>query len=112
MCSNKALLNKINLFKSIYYELRNEMNLLKRKKFKALSVRIITKFVQTFKSKELWFISDRVNKADDNGEHFFKYMINNHPDKKVYYVLSKDSVDYERMKEIGEKKNDLQQEIS
>ena len=93
---------KRNLFKSIYYELRNEMNLLKRKKFKALSVRIITKFVQTFKRKELWFISDRVNKADDNGEHFFKYMINNHPDKKVYYVLSKDSVDYERMKEIGE----------
>lgn len=93
---------KRNLFKSIYYELRNEMNLLKRKKFKALSVRIITKFVQTFKRKELWFISDRVNKADDNGEHFFKYMINNHPDKKVYYVLSKDSIDYERMKEIGE----------
>jgi CDP-glycerol glycerophosphotransferase (TagB/SpsB family)/GT2 family glycosyltransferase len=93
---------KRNLLKSIYYELRNEMNLLKRKKFKALSVRIITKFVQTFKRKELWFISDRVNKADDNGEHFFKYMINNHPDKKVYYVLSKDSVDYERMKEIGE----------
>lgn len=99
---HKLHIQKRNIFKSIYYEIRNELNLLKRKRFKVLLARITTKFIQTFKRKELWFISDRVNKADDNGEHFFKYMIENHPNKKVYYVLSKDSPDYERMSKIGE----------
>ena len=98
---HKLYCQKRSLFKSIYYELRNEYSLLKRKRFKAFLVRLITKFVQTFKRKELWFISDRVDKADDNGEHFFKYMIDNHPKANVYYVLTKNSVDYERMNKIG-----------
>lgn len=92
---------KRNLFRTIYYELRNEMNLLKRKRFKALLARAVTCISRLFKRKELWLISDRFNKADDNGEHFFEYMIRNHPDKNVYYVLSKKSVDYERMSKKG-----------
>lgn len=98
---HKLYCQKRNLFKSIYYELRNEYSLLKRKRFKAFLVRLTTKFVQTFKRKELWFISDRVDKADDNGEHFFRYMIENHPKANVYYVLTKNSIDYERMNKIG-----------
>ena len=46
-------------------------------------------------------ISDRINKADDNGEHFFKYMVNNHKNINTYFVLSKDSADYSRLKKIG-----------
>lgn len=98
---NKLIMHKRNVFKSFYYELRNELNLLKRRRFKAMYARIVTKIARLFKRKELWFISDRVNKADDNGEHFFKYMVENHPDKNVYFVLTSDSPDYERMCKIG-----------
>ena len=90
-----------NIFKSTYYELRNQYGLLRRKLFKALIARITTKLLRLIKIRELWFISDRVNKADDNGEHFFKYMVTHHKNKNIYYVLTKDSPDYERVSKIG-----------
>lgn len=90
-----------NIIKSFYYELRNEMNLLKRKRFKAWYARLYTKIMRIFKTKEIWMISDRVNKADDNGEHFFKYMIEHHPEVKAYFILTKDSPDYTRLSNIG-----------
>ena len=94
-------LEKRNIFKSFYYEIRNELNLLKRKRFKSLFARIYIKLGNIFKRRELWLISDRVDKADDNGEHFFNYMVKNHKDKNIYYVLTKKSVDYERVSKIG-----------
>lgn len=90
-----------NIFRNIKNELLNDIALIRNKRYKAVNLRILTKFLRAFSKKEVWFISDRVNKADDNGEHFFDYMIKNHPDKKVYFVLAKTSPDYERMKKIG-----------
>ena len=46
-------------------------------------------------------ISDRMMKADDNGEVFFKYVCENKKNIKPYFVLSKKSVDYKRLKKIG-----------
>ena len=99
--NNHLILKKRNFFCSFYYELRNDLNLLKRKRFKAFLARFTSKVYRIFKRRELWFISDRVNKADDNGEHFFKYMVNNHPEVDCYYVLTKNSVDYDRLSKIG-----------
>lgn len=98
---NKLYNQKRNLCKSFYYELRNELNLLKRKRWKVWFARINTKIMRLFKRKEIWLISDRVNKADDNGEHFFKYMVENHPEVKTYFILTKESPDYERVSKIG-----------
>ena len=99
---NYMLINhKRNIFKSFYYELRCELNLLKKKLYKVLLARFITKMANMFKHRELWLISDRVSSADDNGEHFFKYMVQNHKDKNVFFVLTKDSPDYQRISKIG-----------
>lgn len=68
---------------------------------KIVLIRLLISIYNSFKHQSIMLISDRVNKADDNGEHFFKYMIEKHPEYKCYYVLSKDSVDYERMCQIG-----------
>lgn len=97
----KIVNQKRNIFKSAYYELRNELNLFKRKNYKLMYARLNTKFMSLFKKKKIWLISDRVNKADDNGEHFFKYMVENHPEIDSYYILTKNSPDYERLKKIG-----------
>lgn len=64
------------------------------------------KLYQTLKSlkkKELWLISDRIKKADDNGEAFFTYMntVGKTKDIDTYFVLDKDSDDYERLRKIG-----------
>lgn len=49
-----------------------------------------------------WLISDRVTRADDNGEAFFRYLQKSgdrHVD--ATFVISADSPDYEAMKQIG-----------
>lgn len=52
--------------------------------------------------KPIWLISDRIDKADDNGEAFFKYLVENHSqDVDAYFILSKDSDDFERMSKVG-----------
>ncbi|WP_054741977.1 CDP-glycerol glycerophosphotransferase family protein [Cellulosilyticum ruminicola] len=51
--------------------------------------------------KEVWLLMDRVDKADDNAEHLMRYLNTQDETSKRYYVISKDSPDYERMKQYG-----------
>lgn len=83
-------------------EIKNIFGMIKTKKLKQLVVRYMIKFTRPIASKNIWLISDRVNMANDNGEHFFKYLCEN-KFKKVnpYFVIAKESPDFERMKKIG-----------
>ena len=98
---NEIIIQKRNLFKSIHYEIANELSLIKRKNFKLVLARFSNKVIRLFKRKQIWIISDRLDVAGDNGEHFFKYMIKNHKEVNSYFVLSPNSKDYEKMKKIG-----------
>ncbi|MBD5487698.1 MAG: glycosyltransferase [Lachnospiraceae bacterium] len=83
---------------------RKEM-LLKRDKrvFRGWIARKSYYMLKPFKRKELWLISDRLTKADDNGEAFFTYMntIGKNTNIDTYFVLDKESEDYERLRKIG-----------
>lgn len=69
---------------------------------KAALVRLAHNFINPFIRKPIWLISDKANRADDNGEAFFTYMNTYHKkDVNTVFVISKDSPDYERMKKIG-----------
>lgn len=72
-----------------------------KRAYKALGLRVLCAFEKLFKRKPIWLISDRYGMAGDNGEAFFRFMRNEHPEIKTYFVLTKDSVDMERMKKIG-----------
>lgn len=48
-----------------------------------------------------WIIMDRDTQADDNGEHFYRYIQENHPEQKIYFALNKDSHDWNRLEESG-----------
>lgn len=48
-----------------------------------------------------WIIMDRDTQADDNGEHFYRYMAANHPEQKCYFVLRKDSPHWARLEKEG-----------
>lgn len=52
------------------------------------------------KRKPVWLIMDRNNRADDNGEVFFKYM-QQHREVDTYFVIDEKSKDYKRLQEIG-----------
>lgn len=50
---------------------------------------------------DIWIIGERPYKAQDNGYFFFKYMRENYPKKKVYYVIEKESPDLDKVKGLG-----------
>lgn len=83
-------------------ELKYDRLLLKKKVWKIPVYRIISILLNKFKKKEIWIISDREDAAGDNGEAFFRFMQKkNDKDKKVYFAISKNSPDWNRMKKIG-----------
>lgn len=44
-----------------------------------------------------WLFMDRDIQADDNAEHLYDYVQKNHPSRKIYFALRKDSHDWERL---------------
>lgn len=52
--------------------------------------------------KQVWLISDRIDSAGDNGEAFFRYLMENkNKGIRPYFVLEKSSPDYKRIKKTG-----------
>lgn len=53
------------------------------------------------KEKPIWLFMDRVEKADDNGEAFFKFVSKQNVNAECYFIISEDSPDFLRLKEYG-----------
>lgn len=95
-CGRKGLAQREKAF---IKELRDSK---KESDQKAAKARIVYRILNRILKKPIWLVSDRINKADDNGEAFFQYL-NEHHTKEIdsYFVLSKDSPDFERISKIG-----------
>lgn len=81
-----------------------------KKTIKKIEVLPITIYVEILKiiyilflkkNRDIWLICETENQAQDNGYHFFKYIRENYPEKKVYYLIKKSSVDYPKLKKLG-----------
>lgn len=95
---------KFDIYKNTFrnkfiFELKCIVNLLKKDRIKSLILRECANFLNLFKDREVWLITDRINVAGDNGEAFFKYVIENelNPDTKYYFAIDKRSCDYKRL---------------
>ena len=53
-----------------------------------------------YRNKKIWLIMDRQDRADDNAEHLFNYMVNIKDTNNKYFVISKDATDYSRLSSI------------
>lgn len=53
------------------------------------------------KFDKCWILLDRDIQADDNAEHLYRYIKSNHPYKKSYFALRKESHDWKRLKDEG-----------
>ena len=101
--------NSICIYKSgVAKHLKREILFLKELKNintkqskKAIAARCFYHVAKCFKRKKIWLISDRINKADDNGEAFFKYLNEKRVPENVYFVIRKDSKDYNVVKNYG-----------
>ena len=59
---------------------------------------ITASFVKINKeNRDVWLISERRDEAEDNGYHLFKYIRENYPEKKVYYIIDKKSESYKKI---------------
>ncbi|MDO4921680.1 MAG: CDP-glycerol glycerophosphotransferase family protein [Phascolarctobacterium sp.] len=68
---------------------------------KAIVSRCLYHAMKPFFKNEIWLFSDRINKADDNGEALFKYVNENNLPVNAYFVIRKDSADYAVVKKLG-----------
>lgn len=83
-------------------EFRFMIDLLRKKRYKAILARQLYFMIRPFYKKPIWLISDRVNRADDNGEAFFKYLNQFHKKEiNSYFIIKKGTKDHERMKQYG-----------
>lgn len=102
--SNLLILEKAENIKGFERKILCEIFRKKGKKFKrGFGARTLYNVFKHFKHKEIWLISDRLDKADDNGEAFFDYINNVNPQKDIitYFVTEKSNSDYDRIKQIG-----------
>ena len=83
------------------YEEEYRAYLEKSKRSYLLKWRMLYRLLKRF-YKNVWLISDRPNKAGDNGEHLFRYICQQKPKGiRAYFVIQKSSEDYAKMKNIG-----------
>ena len=60
------------------------------------------KYREMKKQKKIWLINDRANKGRDNGEYFFRYVLNKNPsDITYYFVIKNNCSDYIRLRKLG-----------
>jgi len=95
-------LEKCGRKKCIEKELKFLRELWKKQNRKAVAVRLMTHILRAVNKKSIWLIADKADRADDNGEALYLY-INKQKDKdiKAYFLVSKESKDYKRLKQYG-----------
>lgn len=68
-------------------------------KIKMVGNRLLYWITKPFYRKKIWLTMDKLFKAGDNGEYFYSYVKKVNPEGiKIYYVVQKDSPDYNRLK--------------
>ena len=70
--------------------------------FKLIIAKLVSPILKINKSnRDIWIVGERKSEAKDNGYHLFKYIRENHPEKKAYYVIDKKSSDLEKIQSLG-----------
>ena len=77
------------------------MDMLIRRLYQIKMVLVLGSFrVCTFLCRNRpWVLHERGTDARDNAYFFYRYLKENHPEKKIYYVIDRNSSDYQKVKE-------------
>ncbi|EAJ9515787.1 glycosyltransferase [Campylobacter coli] len=58
-------------------------------------------FQKRLPKSNIWLFADRDIEADDNAEHLYRYIMQNHPEQEIVFALRKESSDWERLEKEG-----------
>jgi CDP-Glycerol:Poly(glycerophosphate) glycerophosphotransferase len=100
---NFKLGNKVSgndLFAGFRYNLKRQ-NFLWRKRHRAKVEAEIKAFKASTGMDKCWLFVDRDDKADDNAEHFYRYVQGKVSGQNLFFVLRRDCADFERLQDEG-----------
>lgn len=102
--NNKFYISKYNYFKMIKSEIPILLKVLKRREEHYNSIflmRVLYILLYPFyKNKKIWLFMDKIESADDNAEHLYKYAIKQNDKITKYFTVDKNSKDFKRLKNI------------
>lgn len=68
----------------------------------------VTKLIELMNKKPIyhpvnnsWILMDRKDRGDDNAEHLYRYIKNNHPEENILFAISAQSADWIRLQNEG-----------
>ncbi|EGG0462309.1 glycosyltransferase [Campylobacter lari] len=68
----------------------------------SLDIKSIRKeFQKRLPKSNIWLLMDRDYEADDNAEHLYRYIMQNHPKQEIVFALRKESSDWKRLEKEG-----------
>ncbi|WP_181032498.1 MULTISPECIES: glycosyltransferase [unclassified Arthrobacter] len=51
--------------------------------------------------QDAWLLMDRIDRADDNAEHLYRYLMKHRPDINAFFVIEQDCADWHRLQSEG-----------
>ncbi|MCE7149101.1 bifunctional glycosyltransferase family 2 protein/CDP-glycerol:glycerophosphate glycerophosphotransferase [Campylobacter coli] len=82
--------------------INNEQSTVGRYGEYSLDIKSIRKeFQKRLPKSNIWLLMDRDYEADDNAEHLYRYIMQNHPEQEIVFALRKESSDWERLEKEG-----------
>lgn len=54
-----------------------------------------------YRNRQIFIFSERGTDARDNGYYMFRYFRQVHPELEAYYIITKESADYEKVRKLG-----------
>lgn len=106
---NTFTVEKYSYEKLKIYESIVQNNIINKKSYNYIqALELRRKYIEKYKRIQLfkkifkiYLFVDRINHADDNSEHLFRYTTRKMDNVKKYFVVSKESEDYERLSKYG-----------
>ena len=81
--------------------INNELSMITWKNYFIRICDIKNEFQKRRPKSNIWLFADRDIEADDNAEHLYRYVMNNHPEQEIVFALRKDSKDWDRLEKEG-----------
>ncbi|WP_072233574.1 CDP-glycerol glycerophosphotransferase family protein [Campylobacter coli] len=73
-----------------------------KKRFQKISIQDIrNEFHKRLPKSNIWLLIDKDFIADDNAEHLYRYIMQNHPEQEIVFALRKESSDWKRLEKEG-----------
>ncbi|EFB5366653.1 glycosyltransferase [Campylobacter coli] len=72
------------------------------KHYQSINIKDIRQeFQKRLPKSNIWPLMDKDYEADDNAEHLYRYIMQNHPEQEIVFALRKESLDWERLEKEG-----------